>query len=338
LEIERIFREADEVDEAEDREYGERRGDELPPELQKASERRRRLDEAKKRIEADGLKKINVTDHEAQLMQERHGVIRPCYNGQCAVTEDGLIVAQDLVCEANDKAQMQPMVTKSREILGEAQVQVVADAGYGTYENLDYLKQVGLKGYVHDFAGEIRRILRGTAEENRYHRFNFTYEKEKDRYLCPEGKELRLFKKRRFRRQHISVYKGRECSSCSVRESCTKMKYRSISQDERTGLVLEMLERLRNEDGQAFYKRRMCTVEPVYGNIKSNLGFRQFLLRGQKKVSGEFALMCIGHNLGKLFLTTKKKAECLGKGIKGLLGEVADRLKLNSTWNFQPVF
>ena len=45
----------------------------------------------------------------------------------------------------------------------------------------------------------------------------------------------------------------------------------------------------------------MHTVEPMFGNLKFNLGFRQFLLRGLKKVKGEYNLMCIAHNLKKIF-------------------------------------
>ena len=49
----------------------------------------------------------------------------------------------------------------------------------------------------------------------------------------------------------------------------------------------------------------MHTVEPVIGNIKFNLGYRYFLLRGLHNVKGEFNLMCIAHNLKKIasFLT-----------------------------------
>ena len=42
------------------------------------------------------------------------------------------------------------------------------------------------------------------------------------------------------------------------------------------------------------------TVEPVFGNLKANLGFRRFRLRGMAKAGAEFLLMCIGHDLGKL--------------------------------------
>ena len=52
----------------------------------------------------------------------------------------------------------------------------------------------------------------------------------------------------------------------------------------------------------------MHTVEPPIGNIKHNLGYRYFLLRGTDKVSGEFNLMCVAHNLNKIHSSfTKNK-------------------------------
>ena len=60
-------------------------------------------------------------------------------------------------------------------------------------------------------------------------------------------------------------------------------------------------------EGEKEYKKRMHTVEPVFGNLKHNLGYRDFLLRGLSKAKGEFNLMCIAHNLKKIanFLTKK---------------------------------
>jgi hypothetical protein len=48
------------------------------------------------------------------------------------------------------------------------------------------------------------------------------------------------------------------------------------------------------------YDQRKCLVEPVFGNIKFNLGFMRYALRGLAKVRGEFLLICIAHNLRKL--------------------------------------
>ena len=60
--------------------------------------------------------------------------------------------------------------------------------------------------------------------------------------------------------------------------------------------------RLRTAEGRAKYKLRQQTVEPVFGIIKSVLGFRQFLLRGLEKVGLEWQLVCLAYNLKRLHL------------------------------------
>jgi len=62
-----------------------------------------------------------------------------------------------------------------------------------------------------------------------------------------------------------------------------------------------MRQRLLSEEGKAKYKKRMFTIELIFGHLKFNLGYRDFLLRTLMKVRGEFFLMCIGHNLKKIF-------------------------------------
>lgn len=59
--------------------------------------------------------------------------------------------------------------------------------------------------------------------------------------------------------------------------------------------------RLRTRGGKARYAQRKATVETVSRIIKHVLGFRQFLLRGLKPVQGEWALVCLGWNLKRLF-------------------------------------
>jgi transposase len=70
---------------------------------------------------------------------------------------------------------------------------------------------------------------------------------------------------------------------------------------------LNNLIKLLKKEGRNEYKKRMHTVEPVFGNIKHNLGYRYFLLRGLNKVKGEFNLMCIAHNIKKIHLSILKK-------------------------------
>jgi len=65
--------------------------------------------------------------------------------------------------------------------------------------------------------------------------------------------------------------------------------------------VTEMKHRLKTIVGKAIYAKRKSTVEPVFGIIKAVMGFRQFLLRGLKKVTGEWDLVCIAYNLKRMY-------------------------------------
>ena len=62
-----------------------------------------------------------------------------------------------------------------------------------------------------------------------------------------------------------------------------------------------MARKLRTKAGRAIYGTRKSTVEPVFGQIKEVRGFRRFLLRGLDNVSREWEMICLTHNLLKVF-------------------------------------
>lgn len=66
------------------------------------------------------------------------------------------------------------------------------------------------------------------------------------------------------------------------------------------GNLAWMRYRLRTSEGRAIYARRKSTVEPVIGNLKRSMGFRQFLLRGLERVTGEWKLACASWNLRRV--------------------------------------
>ncbi len=77
-----------------------------------------------------------------------------------------------------------------------------------------------------------------------------------------------------------------------------------------------MRAKLSSSEGRVVYGRRKATVEPVIGQMSYNLGFKGFLLRGLEKVRGEYALMCIAHNLLKIRNFLRE----IGLGLKEALG------------------
>ena len=66
-------------------------------------------------------------------------------------------------------------------------------------------------------------------------------------------------------------------------------------------ILLKMREKLSTDEGRRTYAKRQGSVEPVFGIIKQAMGFRQFLMRGQKKVAGEWSLVTLAYNVKRLF-------------------------------------
>ncbi len=89
------------------------------------------------------------------------------------------------------------------------------------------------------------------------------------------------------------------------------------------------LKKLLSKKGSVEYKKRMHTVEPPIGNIKFNLGYRYFLLRGLTKVKGEFNLMCIAHNLKKIVTYVTTKSIDIARAIENVKKDVQ---KVKNTW------
>ena len=72
--------------------------------------------------------------------------------------------------------------------------------------------------------------------------------------------------------------------------------------DEQASPKVKMAYKLQTEIGQAIYRLRKCTVEPIIGIIKEILGFRQFSLRGLAAVAGEWCLVCLAFNLKRMHI------------------------------------
>lgn len=265
----------------------------------------KRINEALEVMKKKKLKKINLTDYDANNMKKGGSKdVRPGYNCQAAVTEDGIITAAEAVTEGNDRNQLKPMIEKDESNIGEALEEVTADSGYCSYDNYEYLEDKGINGFVPDQYFQKYKSGEYEKEENRYHHTNFKYDELDDSYICPEGERLVYWKTRtkksKTRQWNHKVYKGISCRTCSKRSLCTKLEKRELLIDMRDPLLQVMRKKLLSEEGKLKYLMRQYLIEPVFGHLKYNVGYTHFLLRGLGKVNGEFKLMCIGWNLKKM--------------------------------------
>jgi len=178
------------IDEEEDKLYGDKRGDELPPELntqQKIREKLKEIEEAsgrrlksaaKKIIEQhalgnalrkeqieEKLKKaeeelnksgqnaVSLTDPEALFMEKKKERIELSYNPQITADHDsGIIVANDVTQDCTDHHRLQPQAEKTEANLGELpeDTKWSSDNGYFSGTNLRYLEERRLDGYIPD--------------------------------------------------------------------------------------------------------------------------------------------------------------------------------------------
>jgi len=317
-----LMKEAEDIDQNEDLEFGNKRGDELPKELQQLEVRKEKIEKAIQELKREksklrneligkrvkegkkGIltkteekkvknKKINITDHDAKYMKEREGCIKTNYNAQASVDEENqFVVACDVTTECNDKKQLIPMVKQSEENL-KAKIDIFkADSGYHSGNNLAKMSKNQIKVLIDDPSKQ-----RVGNDNFKYDKVNFDYDSKTDSYTCPEGKVLNLISNTKDK----STYKCKECKDCPVKAECVKKaKYKILSRSKYEYLIEQNRAELISDDGRKSYQKRMHTVEPVFGNIKFNLGFRQFVVRNLAKVKGEFSLMCIAHNIKKI--------------------------------------
>ena len=194
-------------------------------------------------------KQVNLTDSDAHYMKSGGSRdIRPGYNSQAVSTEDGIIVAADVVTEANDHDQLEPMIEQAELNTGKKVEEVSADSGYGGYASCEYLEKREIDGYVPDMYFHQYKSGEYQKEENRYHYSNFKYDAASDSYMCPEGKRLTYWKTRKkkteSRQWNHKVYRGTECGVCKKRSLCTKAKVRELLIDIREPLLQKMREKL----------------------------------------------------------------------------------------------
>jgi transposase len=166
-EVQQLLAQAEAADAAEDAEYGaDRRGDELPAELQRRESRLKRIREAKRVLEArakdeaaaagqpaesakpDSNTQYNFTDPESRIMKGPDGFVQ-AYNVQVAVDEVlQLIVGQAVTQETNDKRQLLPMITVIERQSGDTPTQLLADAGYCSDVNLEAIADTTIDAYI----------------------------------------------------------------------------------------------------------------------------------------------------------------------------------------------
>jgi transposase len=307
--IDRIFREAEEADRLEDEIYGSSSGREVPPDLADAKKRREKLREIAEHLKESDRKNVSSSDSECRVMKTTSG-LRPSYNVQATVDSANLvIVAADLTDSENDYGQLAGQLAQVEENTGCRTDLSLADTGYGDERTFRELSSSGQEALIPPKEQPQQKDM-----NNLFASRCFLKIEGKDALTCPAGRELTYRREVKNHGKRYLVYTAEGCRSCSFYGQCVKVScktgrsvQKSIVSEERE----RMTQRLRTREGKALYALRQQTVEPVFGNIKWNMGFTRFSLHGKEGAMSETWLMCMAHNL-KILVTKAGRAFLAG--------------------------
>jgi transposase len=261
-EVKQLLEQAEAADTEEDALHGkDMRGDELPEELQRRESRLKKIREAKRAVEARAREKAAAEGGDP-------GEAKPEEKDQYNFTdpESRIMKGADGFLQGyNAQAVVEPT---SQLIVGQA----VTDATNDKRQLMPML--------------EIMEVQSGQRPTEVLADSGYCSEKNLEQLDAEEQPDRRVAGYIATERQKHDDYR-KPTPRGPLPEDATRVE--------------RMKRKLQTKAGKAVYAARKTIVEPVFGQIKQARGFRQFLMRGMDKVSGEWALVCLTHNILKLY-------------------------------------
>ncbi len=255
----------------------------------------------------DSRNSYSKTDHDATMMHMKEdyyggtNLFKAGYNVQLGVSDE-YIMNVSVVQDRSDHHTLIPFLEKHKDMYGYIPKKVVADSGYGSYDNYMYLTlnhrnlYIKFQNYSREKSAKFKR--------NIYNKSNWDRD-DQGKYICPQGHQTYYISesentKGKYLRINFSLSTIR-CLDCPVKELCTKAKgYRIITHNP---ILEEFHEEVRNnlsgDEGKRLKDNRSYQSEGAFAVLKSKHGKERFRRRGMKSVTLEMTLSCIGFNLMK---------------------------------------
>tara|TARA_B100000315_G_scaffold222010_1_gene225794 strand:+ start:377 stop:1819 length:1443 start_codon:yes stop_codon:yes gene_type:complete len=293
--VERYLNQLDSADRQEPTEAIKSRVTRLHEKIDKLHSEMQRLKALEVQMMASSDEQVSLTDPDARSMATSgrgSGVVG--YNVQTAVdTEHHLIVAHDVIQSGNDRASLAPMAELAKEALGVDKIDVVADRGYFSSEQIKECADAGVTPTLP------KPVTTGMKAKGQFGKHDFRYEVEQDVYICPAGQILSFVShKRQKDGPDLRRYATTGCEVCPMKEQCTTSAQRVVTRWEHEHLLEDMQSRL-DKNPQAMRIRRE-TVEHPFGTIKARMGATHFLMKQLKNVKTETALSVLAYNLTRV--------------------------------------
>jgi transposase len=292
--VARYLQQLDTADRQEPSEALKTKTERLKEKIEKLKEQMRRLAILKVQMLASPDQQISLTDPDARSMATSgrgSGVVG--YNVQVAVeTKHHLIVTHDVINEGSDRAQLSPMATAAKAVLGVEKLDAVADRGYFSGGEILACENAGITVTLP------KPMTSGMLARGRFGKQDFRYVVDEDVYICPAGETLPYRYSNEEDGLILRRYWTNACQSCPIKQTCTSGKERRITRWEHEH-VLEAVQRRLDEHPEKMRQRRE-TVEHPFGTIKARMGATHFLMKTLPRVASEMALHVLAYNMTRV--------------------------------------
>jgi len=239
---------------------------------------------------------VSLTDPDARSMATSgRGSGMVGYNVQTAVeAEHHLIVAHDVVMTGSDRQQLAAMAGKAKAAMGVDRLEVLADRGYFSGEEIVACEAIGVIPNVP------KPLTSGAKADGRFGKQDFVYIADEDVYRCPAGEQLG--------RRMTTVENGlmlhrywslSSCRTCALKPQCTPSKERRVTRWEHEA-VIEAMQRRLDLAPKSLMRIRRGIVEHPYGTLKAWMGSTHFLMKRLSNVKTETSLHVLAYNLKRV--------------------------------------
>ncbi len=280
-EITELLAKAKSADEAEDAMHGsDQRGDELPAELSRRESRLARIQEAKKALETQALEAARAEEQRRDTQDEQRRQAgetvrkrKPVDTAPKPKAQYNFTDPESKIMKVSNKGFDQ--CGNAQAVANEEQIIIAADVTPQANDKRQVVPMVEQSQENLQAAGVEEKIGALDADTGYFSEENVSY---------LEGEQIDAYISTERLKHHEKiplVPKGRPPKDLTAKQ--------------------RMARKLRTKRGRETYAKRKGMIEPVFGQIKHARGFRQFLLRGLEKMRGEWSLVCMTHNLLKLF-------------------------------------
>lgn len=267
----------------------------IESEIAKHTKRKQDYKSKQKELEKSGENQISTSDPESRQMITRNNITEVAYNVQTTVDSENKIPIDYKVTNTNDSKAMGSMLRRAKTILKTNTFTALYDKGYHTGSEFKIADELGI-----DVMVAIPTVA-ANAPNPAYNVEHFTYQKEEDCYICPEGNKLHTTGTwHRARTYSFKRYTTKSCLTCPVKEDCSKAKYgKGIQRSEYQEYINQNKNRI--ENNKDYYRQRQAIVEHPYGTIKRQWGFNYIITKKfVKRAESDLGFMFTAYNLRRL--------------------------------------